>query len=337
MQVLITGGLGFIGSHAAILLLDAGYRVAILDNLSNSNLETLSQITKITNLKPDFIKGDIRDYDLLENIFAKYEISAVLHFAGLKSVKESFSNPLDYFDNNFNGTVCLCKAMHSARIFNLVFSSSATIYGNQAEMPINETALTKLPKNPYGRSKYMIEAFLEDLATSNKKWAIGLLRYFNPIGAHQSGKIGEDVSLKANNLLPSIGNVAIHKDNFLKIYGNDYKTQDGTGVRDYIHVVDLVEGHIAALVYLRKNKGVYRWNLGTGLGYSVLEIVKLYEKVSGEQIKYKFFPRRQGDAAISFADNTKALKELNWKPRKNLNDMIVDNWRWVKYTINTKA
>jgi len=337
MHVLITGGLGFIGSHAAIILLDAGYKVTILDNLSNSNIETLSRIIKIAHIKPDFVKGDIRDYDLLQSTFAKYEISAVLHFAGLKSVKESFLNPMDYYDNNFNGTVCLCKAMNSAGIFNLVFSSSATVYGDQDSMPINESSLTMLPTNPYGRSKYMVEAFLKDLCSSNKDWAIGLLRYFNPIGAHKSGKIGEVISTTPDNLLPSINNVALGRARFLQIYGNDYDTSDGTGVRDYVHVVDLVEGHLAALEYLTNNKGINCWNLGTGIGYSVLEIVKSYEEVSGKQIKFKLLPRRKGDVSISFADNTKAIKELIWKPKRDLNEMMLDNWRWVTSSNSQKV
>lgn len=326
--ILVTGGAGYIGSHTSVALLNAGYDVVVLDNLINSSSESLRQVEQICGRPVEFVLGDIRDRALLDHIFADYDISAVIHFAGLKAVGESVVKPLSYFDNNVSGTIMLCQAMAAAGVFNLVFSSSATVYGEPLEMPIREDFPTEAPTNPYGRSKLMVEEVLSDLARSDERWRLALLRYFNPVGAHDSGLIGEDPKGTPNNLLPCICQVAIGKLSELSVFGDDYPTVDGTGVRDYIHVVDLALGHLKALDALQTSNGVHIWNLGTGKGYSVLQLIRAFEQVSGLTIPFKVQPRRLGDIPECWADNTKALDELGWKAERGLDEMMMDAWRW---------
>ena len=327
-KILVTGGAGYIGSHATVALLDAGFEVIVLDNLCNSSAESLRRVEQITGVTPTFIKGDIRDENLLDDIFHKHTIIAVLHFAGLKAVGESVQKPLDYYDNNLAGSLALCQAMSRAKIFNLVFSSSATVYGERELMPIREDTPTGFPTNPYGRSKLMVEDLLRDLANSDPRWNIALLRYFNPVGAHDSGLIGENPRGIPNNLLPYISKVAVGTLPELSIFGSDYSTPDGTGVRDYIHVVDLADGHLKALQALATHPGANVWNLGTGTGYSVLDIIKAFEKTSGKTIKYHIAPRRPGDIAECWADPSKAARDLGWKAERNLQQIMADTWRW---------
>ncbi|KAI2689534.1 UDP-glucose 4-epimerase GalE [Pseudomonas sp. TNT3] len=326
--ILVTGGAGYIGSHTTLALLEAGFEVIVLDNLCNSSVDSLNRVQKICNKLPIFIEGDIRDRILLNNIFTTYKISAVLHFAGLKAVGDSVNNPLEYYENNVAGSVNLCSAMAQANVFNLVFSSSATVYGESTQMPINERAPTATPTNPYGRSKLMVEELLKDLSYSDARWSIALLRYFNPVGAHQSGLIGEDPNGTPNNLVPYISQVAIGKLKKLSVYGDDYPTPDGTGIRDYIHVVDLADGHLKALQAISKTGGVNIWNLGTGIGYSVLEMIRAFEMASQKSVPFQIVNRRQGDIAECWADPMKAQQELGWKTERKLNDMMVDTWRW---------
>ena len=329
-SILVTGGAGYIGSHTTLALLEAGYDVIVLDNLANSSLESLRRVERICGKAAAFIEGDIRDRDLLDSIFSHHSIQAVLHFAGLKAVGESVQQPLAYYENNVSGSLVLFQAMAAARVFNLVFSSSATVYGEPKQMPISEDCPTGTPTNPYGRSKLMIEEILADLSFSEPRWSIALLRYFNPVGAHSSGLIGEDPNGIPNNLLPYISQVAVGKLQQLSVYGNDYPTPDGTGVRDYIHVVDLAAGHLKALTAITSSQGVHIWNLGTGQGYSVLQMLAAFEQASGVTVPYVVVPRRSGDIAECWANPTKAAQELGWTAQHSLEDMMRDAWRWQK-------
>lgn len=326
--ILVTGGAGYIGSHATLALLEGGYGVVVLDNLSNGSFESLRRVARLANRAPQFVRGDIRDANMLKQTFEAHPITAVLHFAGLKSVGESMRQPLSYYQNNVVGTVQLCQAMAEANVRRLVFSSSATVYGEPAQMPVREDFPTAAPTNPYGRSKLMVEEFLRDLAQSDPRWGIALLRYFNPVGAHPSGQIGEDPNGIPNNLLPYISQVAVGKLKGVAVFGDDYPTRDGTGVRDYIHVVDLVNGHISALDAIADRPGLDVWNLGTGSGHSVLEMIHAFERASGREIPYEVVPRRPGDIAECWADPSKALRELGWKAERDLVEMMADTWRW---------
>lgn len=334
MKILLTGGSGYIGSHACIELLNAGYHVVVLDNLSGSSEISLSRVSKVTGRELTFIRGDIRDSKLLACIFDNQKVRAVLHFAGLKAVGESVDSPLEYYENNVAGTICLCRAMAHAKVYNLVFSSSATVYGDPVTIPIPEDAPTGRATNPYGRSKDIVEKILIDLAKSDSRWRIAILRYFNPVGAHPSGLIGENPSGVPNNLTPYIARVAAGRLPKLSIFGNDYPTFDGTGIRDYIHVVDLAEGHLSALQFLDEHCGSQVWNLGTGRGYSVLEMVRAFEAESGVKIPYEIAPRRPGDIAICYADSSKAERELGWVARRGLDQMVADAWRWQSMNPN---
>jgi UDP-glucose-4-epimerase GalE len=328
---LITGGAGYIGSHTTLSLIDAGHSVVVLDNLCNSCRESIARLEQLTHHHVDFIEGDIRDATLLDEIFSQYDIDAVVHFSSLKSVAESLRKPLEYYANNVAGTLNLCQAMAHHGVFKLVFSSSATVYGEPAQIPIAEDLATGKPVNPYGRSKLMIEELLKDLALSDPRWSIALLRYFNPIGAHESGLIGEDPHGRPNNLLPCLTQVAIGRLPELTVYGNDDPTVDGTCVRDYIHVVDLAEGHLRALHLLQDHYGIHIWNLGTGIGYSVLQIIHSFEDVTGISIPFHYAPRRAGDIAQCWADPSKAGRDLGWSAQRNLEQMIIDTWRWQSY------
>ncbi|MBO9481627.1 UDP-glucose 4-epimerase GalE [Salinisphaera sp. G21_0] len=326
-KILVTGGAGYIGSHTCVELLNDGYEIIVLDNLSNSSEESLKRVQEITGKTLEFVKGDIRDHKLLNSLFSNHEISSVIHFAGLKAVGESVSMPLAYYDNNVHGTLVLLEAMKQANVKTLAFSSSATVYGDPASLPISEDFPTSAT-NPYGRSKLMIEEILQDLYVSDNSWRIALLRYFNPVGAHPSGRIGEDPNDIPNNLMPYIAQVAIGKLDKLSVFGNDYPTHDGTGVRDYIHVVDLSIGHVRAIEKLQKTEGIHAWNLGVGTGYSVLEMVAAFEQASQKPVPYQIAPRRSGDIAACYANPDKALSELGWKAEKGLEDMVSDSWRW---------
>lgn len=330
MSILVTGGAGYIGSHATLCLLEAGYDVVVLDNLCNSSAESLRRVGKICGREPRFVCGDIRDRSLLDSLFADNRFEAVLHFAGLKAVGESVDAPLAYYENNVAGSVILCQAMAAAGVFSLVFSSSATVYGEPEFIPISEECPTGTPTNPYGRSKLVVEQILQDLAKSDPRWAIGILRYFNPVGAHESGLIGEDPKGIPNNLVPYISQVAIGKRQVLSVFGNDYPTHDGTGVRDYIHVVDLAKGHLQALKALNAGAGVNIWNLGTGKGYSVLQMVEAFQSASGQAVPYTIEPRRPGDIAECWANPSKAEIELDWRAEFGLSRMMADTWRWQK-------
>lgn len=335
--ILVTGGAGYIGSHACVELLEEGYRVVVVDNLSNSKMESIKRVQEITGKSLTFYQNDIRDKQTLTEIFDKERISTVIHFAGLKAVGESCEQPLNYYHNNVYGTLVLAEVMTAANVKQLVFSSSATVYGESKQAQYSED-FPLGPINPYGRSKAMIEDILRDLSAADKitqaknPWKIALLRYFNPIGAHASGKIGEDPNGIPNNLMPYVSQVAIGKLAQLSVFGNDYPTRDGTGIRDYIHVVDLVKGHIKAIAALEGEKfqsgSCKPYNLGTGTGYSVLEIIETFERVTGKKVNYKIAPRRAGDLAECFANPNLALQELGWKAEKNLEDMIADTWRW---------
>lgn len=327
-KILVTGGAGYIGSHTTLSLLQAGFDVAVLDNFCNSSPSSLARVANITGHSISFVEGDIRDVVLLEKLFNEYSIGAVFHFAGLKAVGESISLPLSYYDNNFHGSRVLLQAMANAGVFKIVFSSSATVYGEPAQIPISETCPVGQPTNPYGRSKMMVEDMLHDLAISDPRWRVAILRYFNPVGAHESGLIGEDPNGIPNNLLPYVAQVAVGKLPELLVFGGDYPTLDGTGVRDYIHVVDLAEGHLHALDALERRQGVHVWNLGTGQGYSVLEIVRAFEAASGKPVPYRIGPRRPGDIATCYADPTKAKCELGWKAKRGLPEMMRDAWLW---------
>lgn len=326
--VLVTGGAGYIGSHTCLALLSEGFDVIVLDNLCNSSKESIHRIERIANKSVEFIEGDIRNEELLTKIFEKRDINTVLHFAGLKAVGESVRKPLEYYDNNFTGSLKLLQAMAKFGVYQMVFSSSATVYGSPEKMPISEDSPTSSPTNPYGQTKLMVEQALKSLADADTRWKIAILRYFNPVGAHSSGLIGEDPNGIPNNLLPYISQVGVGRLSELSVFGNDYPTPDGTGIRDYIHVVDLANGHIKALQAIRDRTGVNIWNLGTGIGYSVLEMINAFERVSGLSIPYRFVSRRQGDIAECWADSSKAEQELGWKAKEGLNEMVADTWRW---------
>lgn len=332
MRILVTGGAGYIGSHTCVELLNAGYDVVVVDNLRNSKIAALERVEKITGKKVDFIQLDLRERDKLNKVFERFSIDAVLHFAGLKAVGESVQIPLEYYENNVYGTIVLCQVMQVHNVRKLVFSSSATVYGSPEQMPIRED-FPIAPLNPYGHSKAMIEQILRDLYISDPTWQVTLLRYFNPVGAHPSGLIGEDPNGIPNNLFPFITQVAVGRLPYLRVFGNDYPTPDGTGIRDYIHVVDLALGHLSALEKL-KQPGVYTYNLGTGRGYSVLEVVSAFERACGKPIPYRIVERRPGDAAVSFADPSLAQKELGWFATRSLDDMCQDAWRWQSLNPN---
>ena len=327
-MILVTGGAGYIGSHTLVELLTTGQEVLVLDNLANSSVEALKRVTKITGKGVTFVEGDIRDRELLDKLFAENAITAVVHFAGLKAVGESVQQPLRYYQNNVAGTLTLCEAMAAAGVYKLVFSSSATVYGDPATVPITEASPTGATTNPYGTSKHMVERILFDLAGANANWRIAVLRYFNPVGAHSSGLIGEDPNGIPNNLVPYISQVAVGRLPALNIFGNDYPTADGTGVRDYIHVVDLALGHLKALDKLNTQTGCVAYNLGTGNGYSVLDMVKAFEQASGKPVPYQFAPRRPGDIASCYAAPAFAAEELGWHAKRDLPQMMTDTWRW---------
>ena len=328
MNVLVTGGTGYIGSHTCVELLNEGYGVVVIDNLCNSNPKSLERVKQITGKDLRFYEGDVRDEALLRRIFAENEIGCVIHFAGLKAVGESVAQPWRYYDNNLNSTLVLTKVMEEAGCKKIIFSSSATVYSGDNEMPLRETSRTGNCTNPYGWTKYMTEQILSGMAHADAEWSIVLLRYFNPIGAHASGRIGEDPRGIPNNLMPYITQVAIGRREFLSVYGNDYDTHDGTGVRDYIHVVDLAKGHVAAVKYAAANLGCEVFNLGTGTGYSVLDMVKAFNDANGLDLPYKIVDRRPGDLATCYADPAKSAEKLGWKAEKNLVDMCRDSWRW---------
>jgi UDP-glucose 4-epimerase len=333
-SLLVTGGAGYIGSHTALALLQAGHAVVVLDNLCNSSAESLKRVAQLAGRAPVFVEGDIRDRAVLDRLLAEHAIDAVLHFAGLKAVGESVAQPLRYYDNNLHGSQVLLQACANAGVFNVVFSSSATVYGDPAQMPISEACPVGQPTNPYGRSKLMVEDMLRDVAESDPRWSIAILRYFNPVGAHESGLMGEDPNGIPNNLLPYIAQVAVGKLPELAVFGNDYPTPDGTGVRDYIHVVDLAQGHLRALEALHTRTGVHVWNLGTGQGYSVLEMVRAFEVASGKPVPYCVALRRAGDIATCYADPAKAERELGWKALRGLDEMMRDAWRWQSMNPN---
>lgn len=327
MTILVTGGAGYIGSHTCLELLNEDFEVVVVDNLSNSSAESLRRVQKITGKTLAFHKIDLLDKAAMEELFLQYRFDAVIHFAGLKAVGESVTIPLRYYHNNITGTIILCELMAKYNVKNIVFSSSATVYGDPHAVPITEDFPISAT-NPYGKTKLFIEEILKDLYQSDNKWNITLLRYFNPIGAHESGEIGEDPKGIPNNLLPFISQVAVGKLEELLVFGNDYPTSDGTGVRDYIHVVDLALGHIRALEKLIGQTGVHIYNLGTGQGYSVLDMITAFEKASGRKINYRIVDRRAGDIAECYADPSKAEKELGWKATRGINEMCSDSWRW---------
>ena len=327
MKILVTGGAGYIGSHTCVELLNEAYDVVVLDNLSNSSEESLSRVKRITGRSLEFYKTDLLDKKSIADVFAEHHIDAVIHFAGLKAVGESVLIPLKYFHNNITGTLNLLEVMKDSNVKNIVFSSSATVYGDPASLPIKED-FPLSATNPYGRTKLMIEEILQDLYRSDETWNIALLRYFTPVGAHSSGDIGEDPAGIPNNLIPYISRVAVGSLPEVNVFGNDYPTPDGTGVRDYIHVVDLAKGHIRTLPKLFTRPGIVIYNLGTGQGYSVLEMIKGFEAASGRKIPYRIAARRTGDVAACWADSSKALEELGWKAKKTLYDMCRDTWIW---------
>ena len=332
--ILVTGGAGYIGSHTCIELLNAGYDVVVLDNLSNSSVESLTRVQELTGQALTFVEGDIRNAHDLDQVFQNQKIDAVIHFAGLKAVGESQQIPLTYFDNNISGSISLVQAMQRAQVFNLVFSSSATVYDEVNISPLNEDMPTGMPTNNYGYTKLIVEQLLQKLSVSDARWSIALLRYFNPVGAHKSGRIGEDPQGIPNNLMPFVTQVAVGRREKLAIFGDDYDTVDGTGVRDYIHVVDLANAHLCALNNRLKHTGCRAWNIGTGNGSSVLEVKNTFEKVNGVAVPYEISPRRSGDVATSFANNARAVAELGWTPKFGLEDMLADSWNWQKQNPN---
>lgn len=329
MAILVTGGAGFIGSHTCVELLNAGYEIVVVDNYYNANPKSLERVKELTGKDFKSYECDIRDSEGMDKIFKENKIDAVIHFAGLKAVGESCQKPIEYYDNNIGGTLKLCDVMRNNGCKNIVFSSSATVYGMKNVSPLKETMKTGGTTNPYGTTKYMIEIILEDIYKSDNEWNVTLLRYFNPIGAHESGRIGENPSGIPNNLMPYITQVAIGKRPFLSVYGNDYDTPDGTCIRDYIHVVDLADGHVKAVNnILDGKKGVQIFNLGTGKGYSVLDIVKAFSKAYGKELPYKIAPRRPGDLAVCFSDPAKAKEVLGWEAKRGIDDMCRDSWNW---------
>lgn len=328
MSILVTGGAGFIGSHTCVELLNSGYEVVVADNLCNSSDKSLERVGQITGKSVKFYNADIRDKDALNNIFEKENIDSVIHFAGLKAVGESVSKPLEYYENNIAGTINLCNVMKKHNVKNIIFSSSATVYGDPAFVPITEECPKGTCTNPYGWTKWMLEQILTDLHTADNEWNVVLLRYFNPIGAHESGLIGEDPNGIPNNLVPYISQVAVGKLDHINVFGNDYDTHDGTGVRDYIHVVDLAKGHVSALNKIKENCGLFVCNLGTGNGYSVLDIIHAFEKACGKKLPYVIADRRPGDISACWADPAKALKEMDWKAEYDIDRMCADSWRW---------
>ena len=329
MNILVTGGAGYIGSHTVVQLLDAGHRVTVLDNLCNSNLEVFNRVERICGQRPAFIEGDIRDSELVAKTLKDAQVDSVIHFAGLKAVGESVEMPIEYYQNNVQGSLTLFDEMRKAGCKRLVFSSSATVYGNPEQVPITEN-MPLSATNPYGQSKLMIEEILRDIAVSDDEWEIALLRYFNPVGAHPSGLIGEDPSGIPNNLMPYVAQVAAGQLRQLKVFGSDYDTADGTGVRDYIHVQDLAAGHLKALDALNPGHGCAAYNLGTGTGYSVLDVVKTFAKISGRDIPYEIAPRRTGDIATCFADPAFSEEKLQWRAEFGIEEMIRDHWNWQK-------
>jgi len=330
MNVLVTGGAGYIGSHTCVELLNSGYGVVVIDNLCNSNPKSLDRVRELTGKELTFYEGDVRDEALLKKIFAENDIGCVIHFAGLKAVGESVSIPWKYYDNNLNSTLVLTKVMKKVGMMNIIFSSSATVYTADNEMPLKETSRTGGCTNPYGWTKYMTEQILSGIAFAEKDWSVVLLRYFNPIGAHPSGRMGEDPRGIPNNLMPYITQVAVGRREKLSVYGNDYPTHDGTGVRDYIHVVDLAKGHVAAVDYACNHKGCEVFNLGTGVGVSVLDMVNTFREVNHVELPYVIAPRRPGDIATCYADPTKSREVLGWRAEHDLADMCRDSWNWQK-------
>ena len=328
MNVLVTGGAGYIGSHTCLELLERGYGVIVIDNLCNSNPRSLDRVRALTGKEITFYEGDVRDEALLRRIFAAHEIGCVIHFAGLKAVGESVAQPWRYYDNNLNSTLVLTKVMGDCGCKKIIFSSSATVYSGDNEMPLRENSRTGGCTNPYGWTKYMTEQILSGMCHADPAWSVVLLRYFNPIGAHESGMIGEDPRGIPNNLMPYISQVAIGRREYLSVYGNDYDTHDGTGVRDYIHVVDLALGHVAAVEYVENHPGCDVFNLGTGIGYSVLDMVKAFETANGVPVPYKIVDRRPGDLATCYADPAKSAQVLGWQAKKTLEDMCRDTWNW---------
>ncbi|MDK1684868.1 UDP-glucose 4-epimerase GalE [Acinetobacter terrestris] len=333
-KILVTGGAGYIGSHTCVELLNSGHEVVVLDNLCNSSEESLNRVQQLTGKSLAFVEGDIRDAQVLDQVFQQYPIDAVIHFAGLKAVGESQQIPLTYFDNNIAGSISLVRAMERAEVFNLVFSSSATVYDEANTSPLNEEMPTGMPSNNYGYTKLIVEQLLQKLSVADERWSIALLRYFNPVGAHKSGRMGEDPQGIPNNLMPYVTQVAVGRREKLSIFGQDYDTVDGTGVRDYIHVVDLANAHLCALNNRLNAQGCRAWNIGTGNGSSVLEVKNTFEKVNGIAVAFEFAPRREGDVATSFADNARAVSELGWTPQYALEDMLADSWNWQKQNPN---
>lgn len=334
MTILITGGAGYIGSHTALELLNEGYDVVVFDNLSNSSQESLRRVEELTGKQVCFYEGDVQDEDALRAMFKEQKIDAVIHCAALKAVGESVQKPLEYYQNNISGTLTLLKVMREVGVKNIVFSSSATVYGSPEEMPITEACPKGQCTNPYGWTKSMMEQIMSDVQKADPSWNVILLRYFNPVGAHKSGRIGEDPKGIPNNLMPYISQVAVGKLEKLGVFGNDYDTPDGTGVRDYIHVVDLAIGHVKAINYIFTNPGLDVINLGTGQGYSVLDMVKAFSKACGKEIPYEIKPRREGDIAMCYADPSKAAKVLGWKAERGLDEMCEDTWRWQSQNPN---
>lgn len=334
MKILVTGGAGYIGSHTCVELLNEGYEVVIVDNLDNSNAKAVDRIGQITGKKVTFYEKDIRDKEAMNDIFGREKPECVIHFAGLKAVGESVQKPLEYYENNINGTLVMLDAMRKNGCKNIIFSSSATVYGDPAFIPITEECPKGSPTNPYGWTKSMLEQILTDLHTSDPEWNVILLRYFNPIGAHKSGLIGEDPKGIPNNLLPYVAQVAVGKLKCLGVFGDDYDTPDGTGVRDYIHVVDLARGHVKAIDKIKENPGVKIYNLGTGNGYSVLQVVKAFSKACGHDVPYEIKPRRAGDIATCYADPSLAKKELGWEAKYGIDEMCEDSWRWQSMNPN---
>lgn len=334
MRILVTGGAGYIGSHTCVELLNAGYEVVILDNLYNSSKKAVDRIQEITGKTVTFYENDMLDAEALEKLFSQEDIDCVIHFAGLKAVGESVAKPLEYYKNNIQGTLTLVEAMRKHNCKNIIFSSSATVYGDPAFVPITEECPKGTPTNPYGWTKSMLEQILTDLHTADEEWNVILLRYFNPIGAHKSGMIGEDPKGIPNNLLPYVAQVAIGKLECVGVFGDDYDTPDGTGVRDYIHVVDLAVGHVKAIDKIKENPGVKVYNLGTGNGYSVLDVIKAFSKACGHEVPYQIKPRRPGDIATCYADASLAKKELGWEAKYGIEDMCADSWKWQSMNPN---